>query len=158
MLPDFPRGPVTLRWRLVAGAIVDVVLFGSIVFQQPRQKQKPPRAAVPPLLVSIVGRNSTDQQNPTLIGTQLDLGKESHRAARWHLANTFVDADVSGSSFETRPGRQAALHVVQEVPSLRIIDDTFDKKLRGGKQTGARADAEQSSVSGVFRGYGMITC
>jgi DNA invertase Pin-like site-specific DNA recombinase len=46
---------------------------------------------------------------PASIETQLDLGKEFVLRQGWHLADTFVDAGVSGSSFETRPGLQAAL-------------------------------------------------
>jgi len=59
--------------------------------------------------VVLYARYSTDQQNPASIETQLDLGKEFILRQGWHLADTFVDAGVSGSSFETRPGLQAAL-------------------------------------------------
>ncbi|WP_425639023.1 recombinase family protein [Agrobacterium radiobacter] len=59
--------------------------------------------------VMLYARYSTDQQNPASIETQLDLGKEFVLRQGWHLADTFVDAGVSGSSFETRPGLQAAL-------------------------------------------------
>ncbi len=57
----------------------------------------------------VYARYSTDQQKPALIETQLDLGKEFVLRQGWHLADTFVDAGVSGSSFETRPGLRAAL-------------------------------------------------
>ena len=59
--------------------------------------------------VVLYARYSTDQQNPASIETQLDLGKEFVMRQGWDLADTFVDAGVSGSSFETRPGLQAAL-------------------------------------------------
>lgn len=59
--------------------------------------------------VVLYARYSTDQQNPASIETQLDLGKEFVLRQGWDLADTFVDAGVSGSSFETRPGLQAAL-------------------------------------------------
>ncbi|MCZ7450994.1 recombinase family protein [Agrobacterium rhizogenes] len=59
--------------------------------------------------VVLYARYSTDQQNPASIETQLDLGKEFVLRQAWHLADTFVDAGISGSSFETRPGLQAAL-------------------------------------------------
>lgn len=59
--------------------------------------------------VVLYARYSTDQQNPASIETKLDLGKEFVMRQGWDLADTFVDAGVSGSSFETRPGLQAAL-------------------------------------------------
>ncbi|WCJ65021.1 recombinase family protein [Agrobacterium tumefaciens] len=59
--------------------------------------------------VVLDARYSTDQQNPASIDTQCDLGKEFVARQGWHLVDTFVDAAVSGSSFETRPGLQAAL-------------------------------------------------
>ncbi|MBB3302788.1 MULTISPECIES: recombinase family protein [unclassified Rhizobium] len=59
--------------------------------------------------VVLYARYSTDQQNPASIETQLDLRKEYVLRQGWHLADTFVDAGVSGSSFEARPGLQAAL-------------------------------------------------
>lgn len=59
--------------------------------------------------VMLYARYSTDQQNPASIETQLDLGKEFIQRQGWYLADTFVDAGISGSSFETRPGIQAAL-------------------------------------------------
>jgi DNA invertase Pin-like site-specific DNA recombinase len=62
-----------------------------------------------PKRVVFYARYSTDQQNPASIETQLDLGKEFITRQGWHLVDTFVDAGVSGSLFETRPGLQAAL-------------------------------------------------
>lgn len=59
--------------------------------------------------VMLYARYSTDQQNPASIETQLDLGKEFIQRQGWYLANAFVDAGISGSSFETRLGLQAAL-------------------------------------------------
>jgi DNA invertase Pin-like site-specific DNA recombinase len=59
--------------------------------------------------VVLYARYSTDQQNLASIETQLDLGKEFVLRQGWHLADAFFDAGVSGSSFETRPGLQAAL-------------------------------------------------
>ncbi|MCR6502161.1 recombinase family protein [Shinella sp. CPCC 101442] len=41
--------------------------------------------------------------------TQLDLGKEFVMRQGWDLADTFVDAGVRASPFETRPGLRAAL-------------------------------------------------
>ncbi len=55
--------------------------------------------------VVLYARYSTDQQNPASIETQLDFGKEFVMRQGWDLSRTFVDAGVSGSSFETRPGR-----------------------------------------------------
>lgn len=62
-----------------------------------------------PKRVVLYARYSTDQQNPASIETQLYLAKEFVLRQGWHLADTFVDAGISGSSFETRPGLQAAL-------------------------------------------------
>ncbi|TWF47618.1 DNA invertase Pin-like site-specific DNA recombinase [Neorhizobium alkalisoli] len=62
-----------------------------------------------PKRVVLYARYSTDQQNPASIETQVDLGKDFVLRQGWYLADTFVDAGVSGSSFETRPGLQAAL-------------------------------------------------
>lgn len=59
--------------------------------------------------VVFYARYSTDQQNPASIETQIDLGREFVERQGWHLVDTFVDAGVSGSSFETRPGLQSAL-------------------------------------------------
>ena len=58
-------------------------------------------------------RYATDQQDLAWIETQPDLGKQFVPQQGWHLAETFVDAYVSGSSFETRPGLQAALAVAK---------------------------------------------
>ncbi|WP_246746821.1 recombinase family protein [Agrobacterium burrii] len=54
--------------------------------------------------VVLYARYSTDQQNPSSIDTQFDLGKEFVVREGRHLVDTFVDAGVSGSSFEARPG------------------------------------------------------
>jgi len=62
-----------------------------------------------PQRVVLYARYSRDQQNPTSIETRVDLGKEFVLRQGWHLADTFVDACGSGSSFDTRPGLQAAL-------------------------------------------------
>jgi site-specific DNA recombinase len=58
-------------------------------------------------------RYATDQQDLAWITTQPDLGKQFVLRQGWHLADTFVDAYVSGSSFETRHGLQAALAVAK---------------------------------------------
>lgn len=57
----------------------------------------------------LYARYSTDQQNPASIETQVDLGKEVIRRHCWQHIETYVDAGVSGASFETRRGLQAAL-------------------------------------------------
>lgn len=59
--------------------------------------------------VVFYARYSTDQQNPASIETQIDLGREFVERQGWHLVDTFVDAGVSGSAFETRNGLQSAL-------------------------------------------------
>ncbi|MGR9221294.1 recombinase family protein [Rhizobium leguminosarum] len=51
----------------------------------------------------IYARYSTDQQNPASIETQLDLGASFIAQHGWKLSGIFVDAGVSGASFETRP-------------------------------------------------------
>ncbi|PWE52122.1 hypothetical protein DEM27_32690, partial [Metarhizobium album] len=57
----------------------------------------------------IYARYSTDQQNPTSIETQLDLGRSFAVSKGWSVLGVYVDAGVSGASFETRPGLQASL-------------------------------------------------
>jgi hypothetical protein len=75
-------------------------------------------------------RCSKDQQNPTSIETQLDLRKEFILRQSRHLADTFVDAGVSGSSFETRPGLQAALAKSNGGAHAVFLHLTFDRLSR----------------------------
>ncbi|MGO6855661.1 recombinase family protein [Rhizobium johnstonii] len=56
--------------------------------------------------VVIYARYSPDQQNPASIETQLDLGASFVAERGWKLSGTYVDAGISGASFETRPGLQ----------------------------------------------------
>lgn len=59
--------------------------------------------------VVLYARYSTDQQNPASIETQLDLGNSFIVQRGWELCDTYVDAGISGTNFDTRPGLQAAL-------------------------------------------------
>lgn len=59
--------------------------------------------------VVLYARYSTDQQNPSSIETQLDLGNSFIAQRGWELCGSYVDAGISGASFDTRPGLQAAL-------------------------------------------------
>lgn len=59
-------------------------------------------------------RYSTDQQNPASIETQIDLGREFVAKQGWSLSDTFIDAGISGASYETRPGLQSALSGAQQ--------------------------------------------
>ncbi|WP_337182170.1 recombinase family protein [Shinella sp.] len=58
---------------------------------------------------ALYARYSTDQQNPASIETQIDLGKEFAAKQGWSLLDIFIDAGISGASYETRPGLQSAL-------------------------------------------------
>ncbi|WP_083872963.1 recombinase family protein [Agrobacterium albertimagni] len=58
--------------------------------------------------VVIYAPYSTDQQNPASIETQIDLGTSFVFVRGWTLCQTFVDAGVSGASFDTRPGLTTA--------------------------------------------------
>lgn len=57
----------------------------------------------------IYARYSTDQQNPTSIETQLDLARAFAASKGWSVLGVYVDAGISGASFDTRPGLQASL-------------------------------------------------
>ncbi len=63
--------------------------------------------------VVIYARYSTDQQNPASIETQIDLATAFVTQHGWTLHNAYVNAGVSGASFETRPGLQAVLREAQ---------------------------------------------
>ncbi|WP_323131726.1 recombinase family protein [Agrobacterium tumefaciens] len=75
-------------------------------------------------------RYATDQQDLAWIETQPDLGKQFVPRQGWHLAETFVDAYVSGSSFETRPGLQAALAVAKTGAYSVFLCLTLDRLSR----------------------------
>lgn len=77
--------------------------------------------------VVIYARYSTDQQNPASIETQLDLGTTFVLERGWTLCETFVDAGVSGASFETRPGLQAALKGAREGAFDVLLCLTLDR-------------------------------
>ncbi|MEF3133409.1 recombinase family protein [Rhizobium sp. 268] len=78
----------------------------------------------------IYARYSTDQQNPASIETQLDLGASFISERGWKLCGTFVDAGVSGASFETRPGLQAALTGAREGAYDVLLCLTLDRLSR----------------------------
>ncbi len=80
--------------------------------------------------VVIYARYSTDQQNPASIETQLDLGTSFVLERGWTLCETFVDAGVSGASFETRPGLQAALKGAREGAFDVLLCLTLDRLSR----------------------------
>jgi len=80
--------------------------------------------------VVIYARYSTDQQNPASIETQLDLGTSFVLERGWTLCGTFVDAGVSGASFETRPGLQAALRRAREGAFDALLCLTLDRLSR----------------------------
>lgn len=80
--------------------------------------------------VGIYARYSTDQQNPASIETQLDLGASFIAERGWKLCGTFVDAGVSGASFETRPGLQAALTGAREGAYNVLLCLTLDRLSR----------------------------
>ncbi len=75
-------------------------------------------------------RYATDQQDLAWIETQPDLGKQFVPQQGWHLAETFVDAYVSGSSFETRSGLQAALAVAKTGAYSVFLCLTLDRLSR----------------------------
>lgn len=60
--------------------------------------------------VSLYARYSTDQQNPASIETQVELGKAFVEKHGWQLHEVYVDAGVSGATFETRLGLQSMLN------------------------------------------------
>ncbi|WP_105405482.1 recombinase family protein [Neorhizobium sp. T7_12] len=80
--------------------------------------------------VVIYARYSTDQQNPASIETQLDLGTSFVLERGWTLCETFVDAGVSGASFETRPGLQAALKGARQGAFDVLLCLTLDRLSR----------------------------
>lgn len=80
--------------------------------------------------VVIYARYSTDQQNPASIETQIDLGTSFVQERGWTLCRTFVDAGVSGASFDTRPGLQAALKGAREGAFDVLLCLTLDRLSR----------------------------
>lgn len=80
--------------------------------------------------VVIYARYSTDQQNPASIETQLDLGTSFVLERGWTLCETFVDGGVSGASFETRPGLEAALKGAREGAFDVLLCLTLDRLSR----------------------------
>lgn len=80
--------------------------------------------------VVVYARYSTDQQNPASIETQLDLGTSFVMERGWKLSGTYVDAGVSGASFETRPGLQAALKGAREGGYDVLLCLTLDRLSR----------------------------
>lgn len=80
--------------------------------------------------VVIYARYSTDQQNPASIETQIDLGTSFVLDRGWTLYQTFVDAGVSGASFDTRPGLQAALKGAREGAFDVLLCLTLDRLSR----------------------------
>lgn len=80
--------------------------------------------------VVVYARYSTDQQNPASIETQLDLGASFIAERGWKQCGTFVDAGVSGASFETRPGLQAALTGAREGAYDVLLCLTLDRLSR----------------------------
>ncbi|MCF6367241.1 recombinase family protein [Rhizobium halophilum] len=80
--------------------------------------------------VVIYARYSTDQQNPASIETQIDLGTSFVLERGWTLYQTFVDAGVSGASFDTRPGLQAALKGAREGAFDVLLCLTLDRLSR----------------------------
>ncbi|MFD1744482.1 recombinase family protein [Rhizobium helianthi] len=80
--------------------------------------------------VAIYARYSTDQQNPASIETQIDLGTSFLQERGWTLYQTFVDAGVSGASFDTRPGLQAALKGAREGAFDVLLCLTLDRLSR----------------------------
>ncbi|KQQ36724.1 hypothetical protein ASG19_10010 [Rhizobium sp. Leaf306] len=59
--------------------------------------------------VALYARYSTDQQNLAPIETQVHLGTAFVEKHGRRLHEVYVDAGVSGASFETRPGLQSML-------------------------------------------------
>ena len=84
----------------------------------------------------IYARYSTDQQTPAAIETQLDLGASFIAERGWKLRETFVDAGVSGASFETRPGLQAALTGAREGTYEVLLCLTLDRLSRDLEHSG----------------------
>jgi DNA invertase Pin-like site-specific DNA recombinase len=80
--------------------------------------------------VVLYARYSTDQQNPASIETQLDLGSSFISQRGWDLCGTFVDAGVSGESFDTRPGLQAALSAARQGAFDVLLCLTLDRLSR----------------------------
>jgi DNA invertase Pin-like site-specific DNA recombinase len=80
--------------------------------------------------VVIYARYSTDQQNPASIETQIDLATAFVTQHGWTLHNAYVDAGVSGASFETRPGLQAVLREAQTGAFEVLLCLTLDRLSR----------------------------
>jgi DNA invertase Pin-like site-specific DNA recombinase len=77
--------------------------------------------------VLFYARYSTDRQNEVSIETQVELGKEFVSSRGWNLIDVFSDAAISGSSYKTRPGIQAALRRVGRGDIDLVLCVTVDR-------------------------------